>query len=298
MNQVSNMDLAIAVAQAGGFPSISIFNYCIGKGVFDWNHATQDLLRYKNTLGNCDLVLSIDTSLLLTEEQNPLVDLVCRHSITHVEVIAIGHHGKNQIAIKKINHWRSVLQDSGVKLILKTVVFPNDIENWGYWDNDQRHMDAIGLKGPAGAGRVMETDLTLEEMLAKCLEKFPNIPVITVGGIGTNLDVKKFLDLGAMAVSAGTIFAASTESPVSALAKQKMIESNDQSLSKINTDRLKQNALKFDDFDRPDDDNNTFGLQAGVRDGKVGHVFAGHAINSITEILPVKTIIQRLFDRA
>jgi hypothetical protein len=36
-------------------------------------------------------------------------------------------------------------------------------------------------------------------------------------------------------------------------------------------------------------------LRAGIKDGKKGHIFAGHGISAVKEILPVSDIIQNLF---
>ena len=292
MNQVSDIDLAIAVAQAGGFPSISIFNYEL-KGTYNWKQIDTDLQRYKSVMNNCNLIFSIENNLLLnTISHKAIVDLVKKHRISHIQLIPniIRYDCKQEI-----KHCYSILQDLGTKLIIKSISFPDHCD-WFSWADGRRTVDAVELKGPEGAGRVTNKNITLEQLIIECQTKFPNIPIIASGGIGTNDDVKRLLNLGVMAVGAGTIFAASTESPVSVKAKQKLIDATAQSLSKIDTffDHDNQNALKFGNFDQPDSFNNTKSLKSGVQNGENGHIFAGHAINCIDEILPVDTIIQRL----
>ena len=61
---------------------------------------------------------------------------------------------------------------------------------------------------------------------------------------------------GVTAIGAGTLFAASQESPVSEATKLKMIDANRAELIKLDTDSLQQNALRLGKFDRPDTENN------------------------------------------
>lgn len=294
MNQVSDVDLAIAVTQAGGFASISLFNYYKFKGVIDWEKVNVEFQRYQDTIGNCRFVLSIDTTFLI-DDQPRVVDLVRKFNISHIELIAVEEHRQNPTILAKIHQWLSALQDMGTRIILKTVVLPEDPERWAQWDNGSRSVDAFGLKGPAAAGRVMETDQTLEQLIAWCQQHYPSIPVIAVGGVGNNVDAVRIMNLGVMAIGVGTLFAAAEESPVARETKLKMISATAQDLTKLNTDHLKQNSLKLGEFNQQDNDNNTMSLRAGIKSGTQGHIFAGHGINSVTEILPVNTIVQQLF---
>lgn len=296
MNQVSDVNLAIAVTQAGGFPSISIFNYHIARGVLGWDWIRAEIQRYKDAVGNCNFILSIGTELLLDQEKPKVIQIIDDFKISHVEIIAIDLHKENPEFLAAINHWRTYLQGTGVKLILKAVDYPLDIENWLSWGDHQK-MDAIGLKGPGGAGRVMTTNMTLEEMVTRCFGDYPGIPVISVGGISNSDDVKRQLELGVMAVGVGTLFAAAKESPVSEEAKRKMISASVEQLSQLKTESpLNQNALKFGEWSGFDNTNHTLSLRAGIKDGEKGHIFAGKSIDAIKEILPAKDIIKNLFD--
>jgi NAD(P)H-dependent flavin oxidoreductase YrpB (nitropropane dioxygenase family) len=294
MNQVSDINLAIAVAQAGGFPSVSLFNYFVAKGVMGWDLARSEFQRFQDAVGNCNFILSLDTTFIQSNAPK-VIDLIREFKISHLEIITVEEHRRDPVVLAKINHWMTYLQSQDVKLILKVVSLFDDIENWCFWDSGLSHVDAFSIKGPKSAGRVMDTDLSLEQMIVWAQEHYPNIPIIAVGGVGNAHDVKQLLDLGVTAIGAGTLFAASQESPVSEVTKLKMIGAGNADLTKLNTDNLKQNALRLGKFDRPDTENNTMSLRAGIKTGNQGHVFAGHGINSITEILPVNIIIERLF---
>lgn len=295
MNQVSNADLAIAVAQAGGFPSISAFNYHVAKGVVGWDLLRADIQKFQDSENNCNFILSLDTAFIQSDKPQ-VIDLITEFKISHVELIGMEEHRVNPATLDKINYWLSYLQSHGVKLILKAVVLPDDFDIWCRWNNGNNCVDAIAIKGPKGAGRVGDTNLSLEQMIAWSQQHYPDIPIIAVGGVGNAQDVQQLLDLGVMAIGIGTLFAASHESPVSREAKLKMIAAGNTELTKLSTDRLKQNALKLGKFDQQDNANNTFSLRAGIKTGNQGHIFAGHGISAVTEILPVNMIIKRLFE--
>jgi hypothetical protein len=73
-----------------------------------------------------------------------------------------------------------------------------------------------------------------------------------------------------------------------------MIESNRNDISRF--DNSGQNALIFKIIeDRYKDDvNNTLSLKRGIKSPEQGHLFAGLGIDNITEILPMKDIVDRL----
>ncbi|GAB4379924.1 MAG: nitronate monooxygenase [Salibacteraceae bacterium] len=62
-----------------------------------------------------------------------------------------------------------------------------------------------------------------EELIPLLRDKL-HIPIISAGGIANFTHVKEHLDLGAEAVSVGTVFIASTESPVSDAYKQALVD--------------------------------------------------------------------------
>ena len=54
-----------------------------------------------------------------------------------------------------------------------------------------------------------------------------------------------------------------------------------------------QNGLVFSKVEQ-DVENNTIGLTRGIMTGKEGHVFAGAAIDHVSEIQPVAKIVEQL----
>ncbi|MDQ3141954.1 MAG: nitronate monooxygenase [Bacteroidota bacterium] len=54
-----------------------------------------------------------------------------------------------------------------------------------------------------------------EVFIPALVKEFPQMPIITAGGVSNSADIQHMLDLGACGVSVGTIFIASEESPVS-----------------------------------------------------------------------------------
>jgi len=289
MNQVSDANLAIAVREAGGLPSISIFNYADHDNNVDYFLLEEEISKYINATGDGLLVLSVDPTVIDIK----LIELLRNHSITHIELIPNYEH------IKK--PWlRSVLEDNllkiqalGTKIILKVIVYPEDIQYWSVWNN--KKVDMMCVKGPLGAGRVSATNVDLVELTKQAVAKF-DIPVIAVGGISTREQVNLLLEVGAVAVSMGTPFAASTESCLSTEAKKKLILASYKDLSQLPTVDVSQNALILTNSYSDDLVNNSIGLMHGIKTGSHGHIFAGASVDSITEIDSVKNIIKRIFE--
>jgi NAD(P)H-dependent flavin oxidoreductase YrpB (nitropropane dioxygenase family) len=171
-------------------------------------------------------------------------------------------------------------------------VFTKTIAESDILDN----IDGIILKGPDGAGRGNTQGISLLELFDSIHAQYPNLLIIPAGGIGTHEHVKAYMDRGAFAVGVGTLIAATQESRVSHETKLKMVESTSKDIKQLangSVDTFAQNALVFKQVEG-DNFNNTRGLMAGVRSPTVGHIFVGTGIDNVTEILPVKTVIENL----
>jgi len=68
-----------------------------------------------------------------------------------------------------------------------------------------------------------QVDLKAEKLIP-LLKKEVNIPIISAGGIATHNQLKQALDMGADAVSVGTLFIASNEAGVSDEYKNALVE--------------------------------------------------------------------------
>jgi NAD(P)H-dependent flavin oxidoreductase YrpB (nitropropane dioxygenase family) len=287
MNQVSDANLAIAVREAGALPSISIFNYADHDNNVDYSILEEEISKYIDATGSALLVLSVDPTVIDIK----FIELLQKHSITHMELIPNYEYIRKPWLRSVLEHNLLKIQALGTKIILKVVAYPEDIQYWSVWNN--KSVDMMCVKGPLGAGRVTTNNVDLVELTKQATTL--GIPVIAVGGVSTSEQVKMLLEAGAVAVSAGTLLAASIESCLSIEAKQKLVSASYNDISQLATIDLSQNALVITDVDPTDTVNNSKGLIHGVTTGTNGHIFAGKGIDSITQIDTVKNIIERLF---
>lgn len=275
MNQVSDLKLAIACYNSGIFPSLSLYNQ-VTNGKIDLEKLTRIIKDFQNSTGSAEILLSLDIEDCFKLD---VQELILNNKITHLEII--GDHD-----IVGSSNWPAfsalmkIFKHNKIKTILKAV----------YSNNVDKSLDAVMLKGGLGAGRGLEhVDIDFE--LLKIKEKYPTVPIIISGGISKPHEIKKYMNLGCMAVAIGTLLAASEESCVSNETKERMIQSSYNDVTRIKG--VRQNALIFGKIEG-DDYNNTNSLARGIQSPTDGHIFAGKSINSINEILPVKDIIENL----
>lgn len=271
MNRVSDVTLAIAVAQAGGLASLSLFNYYNDK--LDYNKFKADLELFQTTIGHCDLLVSMGPREFFDEE---ILSILMSHKVAVVELLEHIAEDIMHTLQLRINRLRS----NGVKVLMK-VFTPRVLLD----------VDGIILKGPEGAGRANLEKGTLSELFAKTKRKYPTHFIIVSGGIGNAAQVKEYLALGADMIAVGTIFAAAVESPVSLESKQAMIAASSQMLSRL--PGYNQQGLVFSTVEQ-DDANHTQSLLAGIASPTAGHIFAGRGIDFITEVVSVATVMNNL----
>ena len=267
MNKVSDLNLAIATHNAGAVPSISAFNYS------DIRELQSDIQTFNTKCPNAELIISINSNKI---QELSVYNILIEEKVSHVEII-LDHPSKGFL----VNHLNK-LRDAGIKLILK-----------GGNPEYVRQVDGLVIKSSNGAGRVSDTR-GLKFAINQAKELYPGIEFIGVGGIGNKNDIDNTLALGADYVGIGTLFAATKESCLSTEAKNKLVYNNSENLSQLRTTRGPQNALVFSKYRGHDTGNNSLSLEAGIRTGTQGHVFAGKGIDSITEIVSVDTLIKSL----
>jgi enoyl-[acyl-carrier protein] reductase II len=282
MNKVSDLSLALAVSEADAIPTISGFNYVDEHLNLNLKELNLHFSIYKNRRDKCDFIFSINDKLLVNNIE--IIDLVLKYNIPYLEIIM--DNGFNKSVIKSIE----VLRNNNIKLLTKLISL--DISDITLI-NFNKFFDGFIIKGSEGAGRIVENNKPIQELLLESLNLFPNKHIIPSGGIGTPEQVKELIELGATAVGIGTLFAASTESSIAYTAKEKIINSNFNNITQLDTIDYKQNALVFSKINQSKV-NNTRGLVMGVITGEEGHVFAGKSINYITEIKTVKEIVNYL----
>lgn len=323
MNKVSDLALACAVRRAGALPSLSIFNYLIAviedqlkvQSILNYEDLNNDLYGYQQEFGDCNILLSLN---LLSLADDKIFEMLLKYKVKAVEVIKDDKDFDNE-ALEKLPNAIQSLRSNGSLLFRKAIV-PLHIGRQG---NPRFAASAVGvppppppppalggtdlwsklrlhgfiIKGPDGAGRGSTDGTTLEEACSIIKSRFPDKPFIASGGIGTSEQVLWHMSNGAFAVGVGTMLAACRESKISEATKLKMIAASSADLSKLSTGshtETAQNALVFSSDIKEKNMNNTRGLIEGIKDPSRGHVFAGKAIDQITEILPAADIIQRL----
>lgn len=285
MNQVSNLKLALAVAEAGAVPTISGFNYISQNLCLNIAKLVGDFDIYISCRNRCDFIFSIDDRFLVNNKIE-LLKCFVKYKIQYVELILDSCFLKDNI--NELNKIIIDLKNNNIKLLTKLI----SLKVSGTYINN--NFDGIIFKGPHGAARVTDdTDVSIKNLLRKCIDKFPNKFIIASGGIGTAKEVNDLLNAGAGAIGIGTMFAASEESPLSNAAKEKLVNSSFQDLKKLKTYDYDQNALIFSEI-KQSKINNTLGLVRGIATGSQGHIFAGKSIDNINEIKSVQKIVQDL----
>lgn len=145
--------------------------------------------------------------------------------------------------------------------------------------------DYIVFKTEHAAGRTYLNSTKLESQIAAS-----PVPVICAGGVYDKNDAQAYFDLGAHSVAVGTILACSVESSIPLEVKHRMIASTENDLSRFKSDDRQGLFIKnIDDSDF----NHYNSLYRGLKGGD-GHVYAGTAIDRITELETVEEIAQRL----
>lgn len=285
MNRVSDLTLACAVREAGALPSISLFNYL--NPTFNFKQFKQDIEHYCSQFGDGNLIISLDTKMLAHPD---IFKVIATNNIKAIEYI---HEPLVTADVRRACESAvQTLRHAGVIVFFKSLI-DNNV------NNSLIPFDGIIFKGADGAGRVSQSSITLEQALAQYLVDLPDKILIPAGGIGTAEQVKHYIGLGAAAVGIGTLFAACRESSISVETKQSMVQASHKDITKLERENSfhtvlgHQNALVFSRLEA-DDKNNTNGLVAGIESPTQGHVFAGKAIDNITEILSAHDIVQRL----
>jgi tRNA-dihydrouridine synthase len=199
--------------------------------------------------------------------------------ITHIELLEFTESNLTDDNINKI----TLVRDSGIKIILK-ILTHNDIAPF------IDIIDAVTIKGPEAAGRSEDVDL-ISEIKAIRLQ-YPDLKIIASGGIKNNADIQKYISAGAEAVGIGTLFAMSRESSIPDIVKDKLLQSNSSDIRRLKMG-ARQRAVIFDEHIN-DDFNNTRGLYSGLATANSGHVFVGNAIDTITDVLSVREIVDHL----
>lgn len=290
MNRGSTLELAVAVHKAGGYPSLCSWTYNRHSQAMQ-----QDLDRFVElTNSNC-----IHLSFELNEFDNQVVhDIVKSHNIPTIEII----YGKTNVF--RPTDSESELEGTLLKLLepLKaqgTRIFRRVYETVDQDTMDRHLLDGFCIKGAESAG--VSGTTPIKETFLKQRELTPSAMLIPYGGIGTADQVRDYINLGAEMVGVGTLLALSAESSIDTKTKLAAIKKQTKDLVEFphnySGTKHRQLALKFGNYQGPEDSNGTFGLVRGIHGKKDGHVYIGHGIDHVNEILPCQQIIKNLVEK-
>jgi NAD(P)H-dependent flavin oxidoreductase YrpB (nitropropane dioxygenase family) len=267
MNGVSDLKLALACARAGIVPSLLPF---IFKSTNDFFQAVDIILNESN-----DIHVAFPFKYIVDN-----AEIIKGSGITHIEILDYFPNDLTDTNKGIVNELRS----HGIKIFLKILIpyIPNEFIDI---------IDVVTVKGSEGAGR-SANDIKLEKIIFDVKETYPKVDIVASGGIKNSNDIKALLSHGASAVSIGTLFAMSKESPIPDAVKNKLLQSTSADIRRLKTG-ARQRGIIFDE-QAVDDFNNTKGLYSGLRTGTKGHIFIGNALDSITDILSVQEIVDHL----
>lgn len=287
MNKGSTLELALAVHSAGGYASLCSWTYNGNPELM-----RRDLDRFVNATGSNHIHVSFE---LHEYPSSAIQDLVLSYKIPSIELI---YGAKNTF---RPTATEQELTADVIDLLTPIKIAGTKIFKRIYDPVDQTTMylhllDGFCIKGSESAG--FTGHVPVKELFLKQQRLTPAAMLIPYGGVGTAEQVKEYMDLGAEIVAVGTLLALSAEGPIDT--KNKLLAIQKQSTDLIEfkhrvgeTDR-KQNALQFEPYQGPDDANGTMGLVRGIRGKQDGHVYLGHGIDHVTEILPCAEVIRRL----
>lgn len=272
MNQVSDLNLALAVSKAGAIPSL--ISYCYADKYEFFNEVE---LFLKET-DNSDIIVAIDDK-----------DIIHPHTIKKIKELNIKYLMRYPNENKKFTEGQLHSIYNNATSILKNISC-DVIELYIKSGGEVLDNNFYFLKGSDGAGRGL---VNTEQLFSEYKNKYPNGSFIPVGGIGSPKDVKKYIDAGATAIAVGTLFAASAESKLSLESKQRIVRATSKDLKRFSVGQDQQ-AIFFEKFNQTDDDNHTESLKEGIATGTSGHLFAGKGIDHVDSIKPVVEIVKYL----
>jgi NAD(P)H-dependent flavin oxidoreductase YrpB (nitropropane dioxygenase family) len=295
MNRVSEKNLAVACYYAGIFPSISLLCY-IDDNKLDWYKFEKDLIDFNSQTTSNTLLVSLTDAQFKTDKFQKLLD---KKLFTHLEIICADLRLNSNITLSEYDHAQFKLlitifdkwKNFGYTILYKSLARFVILDIKKHYQNFL--FDGFVLKGPNAAGMVVDrkNNNSISDDVIEILRHYPDTKIIASGGISTANDIKQLLNIGADAVAIGTVYAASTESILSTVTKNQMINSSSTDLSRFA--KSNQNGLVFSKLNN-DDFNNTRSLDIGIKSGHTGHIFAGHGIDNISNVLSVQHITDNL----
>lgn len=274
MNGVSDLNLAVAVHSAGAMPSLLV----------PWKHPDRDhdvldyhLSEFVKLTGSSNCVIQLDYSDL---KDNKVLSIIEHYKISHVELfgmIGIQNDRMQQEFDLVMRVYRSNFDRLKKTARIMTRIFT---------PSSGQGIDSYALKGSDSAG--FSGPISVKDLFVQQHQQTPGIPLIPYGGVGTPEQVAWYMNNGAAGIAVGTLFAATQESCVDIKTKQAMVNASSKDLDKLGST---QQALVIGEVST--DLNHQQSLNAGIA-GQGGLVYAGSAIDYVTEIRTVKQVVDYL----
>ena len=211
----------------------------------------------------------------------------------------------NNLDPELCNYFFPDLKAEGIKIIVKASTLADAITA------EQCGADVVIAKGWEGGGHVTpESTMALLPQVADAL----SIPVVGSGGIADGRGVAASISLGAEGFEMGTRFLCSEECTIHEDTKKAIIEAGDmrsvitgtctfepcRQLSNAFSDKMTDLEMNHPAAEVVDQirELSVTSLKAGMHDGDIenGAVMAGMIAPLVTEILPVKTIIDTVLE--
>lgn len=298
MNGGSDKNLALAVAEAGGFPSIFVApasngvkllpNSPLATRGIDFDFMYYELLDFIKCKGDSNVSVPIAPKYLFYPQ---FLKMAKALKISHWDIfprwegdqVCCGDLIQDDMIFQGVRYLRRFSH------VVGRLLRPSSSPRLSAYSI--LAVTGIGTGGACGT-------LPIKEFFEQQIAVTPN--TIPHGGIGTPQQVKEYIQAGAPAVAVGTLFAACVESPLSKEAKQRMVEAEEVTL--INAEhqkaKVQQNALIFDQDSvnhSGDDSNHNGALYAGIHgNGNQGLIMAGHAVRHIDRVRTVQETMDYL----
>ena len=289
MNQCSNLNFALAVADAGAFPSIGLTEqeYNVDKNKTAFNDRVDSILtEFIKCQGNSNLLVNVQVEQLLNDLQ--LMRCLHSHRISHIEVWK-GTCGPDGVKVRSLD---SILADPKINSAIKFLKSTAKILIRIYEPTDPNPLvDGFCIKGKESGG--VTGNWPVNELFDYLNNQNISTALIPYGGISTPLQVQNYINAGATAVAVGTVLATCVESPLSTEVKNKMISAS----NVINIQGQNQIILGevvADDLDK-DNWNRTRSLNQSIHgNGDKGFIYAGHGIQQVDRIKTIKETVEYL----
>lgn len=277
MNQVSDLTLALACADAGVMPSLFVPDF-LGENHLDM--VEPQLREFQKCTGHCNIVLACWPGHLVDRHWLSVINCF---KVSHIELMPPKDYclpiarPEFSLCLAQLKHTTKILHR------VFNPMLPID-----------SYADAYCVKGSESAGytsdySVLDTFNTLRQQ--------PHLDLIPYGGIGTAHQIEYYLSHGASGVAIGTLFALSAESCLSEQTKTTLCNKNSKDIVRL--DGHPQNAVIFNkgtvDKDRSNW-NRINSLATGIASGIDGHIYMGKAIDQVKEIKSVKQIVAELVE--